>query len=115
VGKYPDLATLSVDYFAVADEDIVRVESLLTVTGGKIGYAAGEYEGLKAPLLAVSPGRSPVAPVRRLPGVARRRPARAGPDRRCRRFGRATALAARRGLALGPESPTCAPTRLTRS
>jgi hypothetical protein len=34
---------------------------LLTVTGGKIGYAAGEYEGLDAPLPAISPSWSPVA------------------------------------------------------
>ena len=40
---------------------IARIESLLTVTGGKIGYAAGEYEGLDAPLPAVSPDWSPVA------------------------------------------------------
>ncbi|HTU07830.1 MAG TPA: amidohydrolase, partial [Trebonia sp.] len=60
-GKYADLAVLSADYFAVADEDIARIESLLTVTGGKIGYAAGEYEGLDAPLPAISPSWSPVA------------------------------------------------------
>ena len=61
VGKYADLAVLSADYFTVADEDIARIESLLTVTGGTIGYAAGEYEGLDAPLPAISPGWSPVA------------------------------------------------------
>lgn len=60
-GKYADLAVLSADYFAVADEDIARIESLLTVTGGKIVYAAGDYEGLDAPLPAISPGWSPVA------------------------------------------------------
>lgn len=61
VGKYADLAVLSADYFSVADDDIARIESLLTVTGGKIGYAAGEYEGLDAPLPAISPTWSPVA------------------------------------------------------
>jgi predicted amidohydrolase YtcJ len=61
VGMYADLAVLSADYFAVADEDIARIESLLTVTGGKVVYAAAEYEGLDTPLPAISPAWSPVA------------------------------------------------------
>jgi predicted amidohydrolase YtcJ len=60
-GKYADLAVLSADYFAVAEQDIGRIESLLTVTGGTIVYAAAEYEGLDVPLPPVSPAWSPVA------------------------------------------------------
>jgi predicted amidohydrolase YtcJ len=60
-GKYADLAILSADYFTLAEHDIDRIESLLTVTGGKITYAAAEYEGLEAPLPPISPAWSPVA------------------------------------------------------
>jgi predicted amidohydrolase YtcJ len=38
-GKYADLAVLSADYFTVAEQDISRIESMLTVVGGKIVYA----------------------------------------------------------------------------
>jgi predicted amidohydrolase YtcJ len=60
-GMYADLAVLSADYFTVAEQDIGRIESLLTVTGGTIVYAAAEYEGLDVPLPPVSPAWSPVA------------------------------------------------------
>ncbi|MFD7282108.1 amidohydrolase [Streptomyces sp. NPDC059862] len=60
-GYYADLAVLSEDYFAVPEPDIARIESLLTVTGGRIVYAAAEYEGLDEDLPPVSPAWSPVA------------------------------------------------------
>ncbi|MFD7455639.1 MULTISPECIES: amidohydrolase [unclassified Streptomyces] len=60
-GCYADLAVLSEDYFAVAEPDIAHIESLLTVTGGRIVYAAAEYEGLDEELPPVSPAWSPVA------------------------------------------------------
>jgi predicted amidohydrolase YtcJ len=60
-GCYADLAVLSEDFFAVPEEDISHIESLLTVVGGRIVYAAGEFEGLAAPLPAVQPSWSPVA------------------------------------------------------
>ncbi|MGW0186306.1 amidohydrolase [Streptomyces sp. NPDC003362] len=60
-GCYADLAVLSEDYFAVAEPDIAHIESLLTVTGGRIVYAAAEYEGLDEELPPVSPVWSPVA------------------------------------------------------
>ncbi|MFF7534468.1 amidohydrolase [Streptomyces bobili] len=60
-GCYADLAVLSGDYFAVPEPDIAHIESLLTVTGGRIVYAAAEYEGLDEELPSVSPGWSPVA------------------------------------------------------
>lgn len=43
------------------EEDISHIESLLTVVGGRIVYAAGEFEGLAAPLPDVEPSWSPVA------------------------------------------------------
>ena len=41
VGKYADLAVLSGDYLTVPEEQIRELESLLTVVGGRIVYAAG--------------------------------------------------------------------------
>ncbi|MGW1604181.1 amidohydrolase [Streptomyces eurythermus] len=59
-GCYGDLAVLSDDYFTVAEPEIAGIESLLTVTGGRIVYAAAEYEGLDEELPPV-PSWSPVA------------------------------------------------------
>jgi hypothetical protein len=60
-GYLADLAVLSDDYLAVPAEDISRIESVLTITGGKIVYAAAEYEGLAKPLGPIEPDWSPVA------------------------------------------------------
>ncbi len=60
-GYLADLAVLSDDYFAVPAEDISRIESVLTVTGGKIVYASAEYEGLATPVPPIEPAWSPVA------------------------------------------------------
>jgi predicted amidohydrolase YtcJ len=43
VGKFADLAVLSKDYMTAPLEDIGRIESLLTMVGGRIVYAAGPY------------------------------------------------------------------------
>lgn len=48
-GKFADFALLSADYFAVPEEEIKSLQSVLTVVGGKAVYAAGEY-ALLAPL-----------------------------------------------------------------
>ncbi len=45
-GKLADLAVLSEDYFSVPLERIAGIESLLTMVGGQIVYAAGPYVGL---------------------------------------------------------------------
>jgi predicted amidohydrolase YtcJ len=60
VGKLADLAVLSADYFSVPEEEIKRIESVLTVVGGKVVYGAGEFERLAPPALPVSPGWSRV-------------------------------------------------------
>jgi predicted amidohydrolase YtcJ len=60
VGKYADLALLSADYFTVATEEISRIESLLTVVGGKVVHGAGEYEGQAPPLPPSGVDWSPV-------------------------------------------------------
>ena len=61
VDKFADLAVLSADYFSVPDEEIKKIESVLTIVGGKVGYGAGEFERLAPPAIPVSPSWSPVA------------------------------------------------------
>jgi predicted amidohydrolase YtcJ len=60
-GYYADLAVLSEDYFTVPEGEIPGIEALLTVAGGRIVYAAGQFEGLAAPAPAVVPEWSPIA------------------------------------------------------
>ena len=59
-GQLADFAVLSADYFSVPDEEIKRLESVLTMVGGKVVYAAGEFSKLAPPPLPVSPDWSPV-------------------------------------------------------
>ena len=46
-GKLADLAVLSKDYMAVPADQVGGIESLLTMVGGKIVYAAGPYVALQ--------------------------------------------------------------------
>lgn len=59
-GMLADFAVLSADYFSVPEEEIKRIESLLTVVDGKVVYAAGPFSPLSPPLPPVSPDWSPV-------------------------------------------------------
>jgi predicted amidohydrolase YtcJ len=45
-GKYADLAVLSHDYLTVAEDMIRRIESVLTLVGGKVVHAAAPFERL---------------------------------------------------------------------
>jgi predicted amidohydrolase YtcJ len=45
-GKYADLAVLSDDYLTVPDNRIRKIESMLTMVGGKVVHAAGQFEQL---------------------------------------------------------------------
>ncbi|MFB8831078.1 amidohydrolase [Azotobacter sp. CWF10] len=65
VGQFADLAALSADYFSVEEEQIKWLESVLTVVGGKVVYAAAEFDELDPPTLPVLPDWSPVS---RVPG-----------------------------------------------
>jgi predicted amidohydrolase YtcJ len=47
VGKLADFAVLNHDYFKVPSEQIGRTESLLTVVGGRVVYAAKPFEALR--------------------------------------------------------------------
>jgi predicted amidohydrolase YtcJ len=44
VGKQADLAVLNADYLTVTEEQIRSLQSLLTIVGGRIVYAAGPFE-----------------------------------------------------------------------
>jgi hypothetical protein len=61
VGRLADLAVLSKDFFTVQEEEIKSLESILTVVGGKIVYAAENYKEFAPPALPASPSWSPVA------------------------------------------------------
>ena len=60
-GQLADLAVLSADYFAIPEEDIKRLESVLTMVGGEPVYATAEFGDLSPPGLPVVPEWSPVA------------------------------------------------------
>ena len=61
-GQLADFAVLSEDYFTVPEEEIKNIESVLTVVGGKIVYAAAPFEAVAPPALPpVSPAWSAVA------------------------------------------------------
>jgi predicted amidohydrolase YtcJ len=60
-GQLADLAVLSADYFAIPEEEVKRLESHLTIVGGKVVYAKDEFAKLAPPELPVSPDWSPVA------------------------------------------------------
>ncbi len=61
VGQLGDLAVLSADYFGVPEEEIKGIQSVLTVVGGKVVYAAEPFAGHGPPPLPVTPDWSPVA------------------------------------------------------
>lgn len=60
-GQLADLAVLSADYFSVPEEEIKRLESILTLVGGRVVYGAGEFARWAPPPLPVMPEWSPVA------------------------------------------------------
>ena len=59
-GQLADLAVLSADYFSVPDEEIKRIESVLTIVDGKIVYGANEFAQLAPPPVPILPEWSPV-------------------------------------------------------
>src|SRR2546430_8336605 len=59
-GQLADLSVLSADYFSVPEEQIKQIESVLTIVGGHVVYAAKEFSKLAPPPLPVSPDWSPV-------------------------------------------------------
>lgn len=59
-GKLADLAILAADYFSVPVDEIKDLESLLTVVGGRVVYAAGPYSPLDAQPLPALPDWLPL-------------------------------------------------------
>ncbi|WP_349263359.1 amidohydrolase [Steroidobacter sp.] len=60
VGQLADLAVLSDDYFSIPEDEIQDITSVLTVLGGKIVHAAGDFGDLAPPLPPPTPDWSPV-------------------------------------------------------
>ena len=60
VGQLGDIAVLSDDYFAVADEAVKGISSVLTIVGGRVVHGAGRFAGLAPPMPVASPTWSPV-------------------------------------------------------
>jgi predicted amidohydrolase YtcJ len=58
-GQYADFAILSADYFAVPDDEIRNITSVLTVVDGEVVYGAEEFSRLAPPLPPVSPDWAP--------------------------------------------------------
>jgi hypothetical protein len=59
-GQLADLSVLSADYFSISEEEIKRLESVLTIVGGKVVYAKEAFARLAPPPLPVSSDWSPV-------------------------------------------------------
>lgn len=59
-GQLADLAVLTDDYLAVAEERIKSIESVLTIVGGQIVHATDEFTSHAPPPLPVLPEWSPV-------------------------------------------------------
>ncbi|GAC1523042.1 MAG: amidohydrolase [Collimonas sp.] len=64
-GQLADLAVLSADFFAIDEDGIKALESVLTIVDGKIVYGAEEFTPLAPPPIPVLPDWSPV---RNVPG-----------------------------------------------
>lgn len=78
-GQLADFAVLSDDYFAVPEEDIRQIASTLTVVGGTVVYADGDFRALDTPPPPAMPDWSPV---RRWGGYVKdERPGAATPSR----------------------------------
>jgi len=59
-GQLADLSVLSADYFSIPEEEIKQLESVLTIVGGDVVYAAKDFANVAPPPLPVSPEWSPV-------------------------------------------------------
>nr|WP_315224712.1 amidohydrolase [uncultured Flavobacterium sp.] len=59
-GMYADFAILSDDYFTIPEKEINTLKSILTVVGGKVVFASGEYKSMNPALPEAIPAWSPV-------------------------------------------------------
>jgi predicted amidohydrolase YtcJ len=68
-GMFGDLAVLSADYFSVPEDEIKKIESVLTVMNGQIVHAKDPYIALAPAPLPVDPAWSPVSTPRKHAGL----------------------------------------------
>lgn len=59
-GQLADVAVLSVDYFAVPEEEVMAIELVLTIVNRKVVYGTGAYKQLAPWMPPPSPSWSPV-------------------------------------------------------
>ena len=59
-GQLADFGVLSRDYFAVPDEEIKNLTSVLTVVGGKVVFGEAEFKSLSPEMPPAMPDWSPV-------------------------------------------------------
>lgn len=59
IGMLADLAVLDKDYFKVPEDDIKNIEAELTVVGGRIVYAKGDFSSFSPPPISILPDWSP--------------------------------------------------------
>jgi predicted amidohydrolase YtcJ len=59
-GYLADFAVLSDDYFSVPEDDILKLESLLTVVNGKIVFGQGDFKSYASSVAAAMPDWSPI-------------------------------------------------------
>ena len=67
-GRLADLAILSADYFAIPDDEIKHLESVLTMVGGRVVHASGPFATLAPPPL---PALADWLPIRHYEGYSR--------------------------------------------
>ena len=60
IGMFADLAVLSNDFFSIPDEEIKKIEACLTIVGGKIVYAKGNFSSYDPEPIPILPDWSPV-------------------------------------------------------
>ena len=59
---------LSADFFTVPEDEISRIESVLTIAGGNVVYATADYQGMAPDLPSADPNWSPVVRFGGFPG-----------------------------------------------
>lgn len=59
-GYLADMAMLSKDFFKINDDEILQLESVLTILNGEVVYGTGEYESFDKKKIEVKPDWSPV-------------------------------------------------------
>ncbi|GAB5387053.1 MAG: amidohydrolase [Alphaproteobacteria bacterium] len=60
IGKFADLAVLSADYLTVDDREILDINAVMTMVGGKVVYGSGNFTDRSPPIPPASPDWSPV-------------------------------------------------------